>query len=116
MNWRRPPYSERYPALADLAPYLAKRDGVPPENNVVARNICAGGKWLHIHWNATEAMLKLGDNLVADQPGFANFSLGQQEAQAADFALRPDSPAWKMGFEAIPLERIAARAPGRARR
>ena len=26
--------------------------------------------------------------------------------RAADFALREDSPAWKLGFERIPVERI----------
>ncbi len=35
-----PPFSTRYQELADLEPYYAGNDGVPPGNIVVANNIC----------------------------------------------------------------------------
>ena len=46
-------YRSRYPAIADLDRYYANTDGVPPENNVVARNVCVG-KWLEVGWHAEE--------------------------------------------------------------
>jgi hypothetical protein len=41
----------------------------------------------------------LQDNLVGEDPRFVN-------AAKEDFRLRPDSPAWKLGFQPIPVERI----------
>jgi hypothetical protein len=35
-------YRMRYPEITALDPYCAATNGVPPENNVVARNICVG--------------------------------------------------------------------------
>jgi hypothetical protein len=55
-------YRQRYPPLKTLDQYYgppggppiegAAFNGVPPGNNVVARNVCVG-KWLHIYWHAT---------------------------------------------------------------
>ena len=36
---------------------------MPPEDNVVARNVCVG-KWLHVYWHATPEMLLLENNLT----------------------------------------------------
>ncbi|MHB9134327.1 MAG: right-handed parallel beta-helix repeat-containing protein [Armatimonadota bacterium] len=99
MNPHQPPYRERYPILAELDPFYAKNDGVPPGNILVAHNICSGGVWLEVGWHATEAMLQLQDNLVGDDPGFVDKTKG-------NFQLREDSPAFKMGFTRIPVEEI----------
>ncbi len=99
MDWRRPPYSTRYPELAALAPFFENGGGVPPGNIVVARNICVGGKWTEIGWGATEEMIRFEDNLLDADPRFANAAEG-------DFAMPPDSPAFKLGFKPIPFERI----------
>ena len=66
-------YRERYPALKTLDSYYgspggpaiegAAFKGVPPEDNVVARNVCVG-KWLHVYWHATPEMLLLDNNLT----------------------------------------------------
>lgn len=112
-------YRRRYPALAGLdasygppgGPSISGPAfrGVPPENNRVERNVCVG-KWLHVYWHATPAMLVLGPNLVGDAPGFVGTP--GDAATARTFALRPDSAAWAMGFRAIPVEEIGLRPSG----
>lgn len=97
-------YRQRYPAISDTDRYYATTDGIPPENNVVARNICVG-KWLEVGWHATPDMVKLGPNYVGDDPGFA-------DVEQMDFRLSDDSPAWAIGFEPIPMDQIGLR-PGR---
>jgi hypothetical protein len=99
MNWRQPPYSTRYPELADLEPLYERDDGIPPGKILVARNICVGGTWTEIHWGATPEMVRFQDNLVGQDPHFIDAANG-------NFALKPDSPAFKLGFKAIPFERI----------
>ncbi len=106
-------YRERYPALKTLDAFYgppggraiegAAFIGVPPENNVVARNI-AVGKWLHEYWHATPGMLLLENNLTNAVASFVR-SPGNP-ARATDFALRRDSPARKPGFQPIPLEKF----------
>ena len=110
-------YRQRYPVLKGLDRYYgppggppvtgASFTGVPPENNVVARNLCVG-KWLNVYWHATAQMLRLEDNLTNAEPEFVRQP--GDECRAADFALKPDSRAWKLGFQKIQLEKIG---PGR---
>jgi hypothetical protein len=110
-------YRQRYPALKGLDRYYgppggppvtgASFTGVPPENNVVARNLCVG-KWLNVYWHATAQMVRLEDNLTNAEPEFVRQP--GDECRATDFALKPDSRAWKLGFQKIPLEKIG---PGR---
>jgi hypothetical protein len=100
MNYHQLPYSERYPELAQLDAYYAKDDGVPPENNVVARNICVGGTWLEANWHTEEAnYAQVIDNLVDADPHFV-------DAAHDDYRLQADSPALKLGFKPIPIEQI----------
>ena len=106
-------YRERYPALKTLDQYYgqpggpaiegATFKGVPPENNVVARNLCVG-KWLHVYWHATPAMLFLENNLTNATSSFVHPPGDPPRAQ--DFALQRDSPAWKLGFQPIPFDQI----------
>ena len=108
-----PLYRERYPALKTLDQYYgppggpaiegAAFKGVPPEHNVVTRNVCVG-KWLKEYWHATPGMLLLENNLTNAASSFVH-SPGNPP-QVNDFALRPDSPAWQLGFQPIPLDRI----------
>lgn len=99
MNWKQPPYSTRYPELADLQKYYDKDDGLPPGNILVARNICVGEKWLTIRWGATKEMVVVQDNLIEGDPHFVDAANG-------DFRLKDDSPAYKLGFKKIPFEQI----------
>ena len=106
-------YRERYPALKTLDRYYgppggpaitgADFKGVPPENNVVARNVCVG-KWLKEYWHATPGTLVLENNLTNAAASFCHPP--GDPTKAKDFALRRDSPAWKLGFEPIPLDKI----------
>jgi len=99
MNWKQPPYSTRYPELADLQKYYATDNGLPPGNILVARNICVGEKWLTIRWGATKEMVAVRDNLIEGDPHFV-------DAASGDFRLKDDSPAYKVGFKRIPFEKI----------
>lgn len=57
------------------------------------------GTW----WNDIEPrvrpLVKLEDNLINVDPRFVN-------EKAGNFQLREDSPAWKLGFQRIPVEKI----------
>jgi len=94
-------YRQRYPAIANLDRYYEKTDGVPPENNVVARNVCVG-KWLDAGWHANQEMLKLEQNYVGPDPGFA-------APDKMDFRIKADSPVWATGFQAIPWDQLGLR-------
>jgi hypothetical protein len=106
-------FRERYPALKSLDRYYggpgdkpiqgAAFIGVPPENNVVARNICVG-KWLNVYWHAKPEMLKLENNLNNADPLFLKNPTDASTVK--DFALKPESPAWKLGFQKIPVDQI----------
>jgi len=106
-------YRERYAALKTLDRYYgppggpaitgADFKGVPPENNVVARNVCVG-KWLKEYWHAAPGTLLLESNLTNAAASFVRPP--GEPLQAKDFALQPESPAWKLGFEPIPFDQM----------
>jgi len=99
MNWKQPPYSTRYPELADLEQYYRKDDGVPPGNVTVAHNICAGSKFLKTTWGATKDAVVERDNLTDKDLLFVDPGNG-------DFRLKANSPAFSIGFEPIPFQQI----------
>jgi len=92
--YKEPPWSTRYPQLASI---LEDEPGAP-KGNLIARNICQGQTWDDVE-EAARPYLAFQDNFIADDVGLA-------DAAAMDFRLRADSPAWRIGFEPIPLERI----------
>ena len=111
IRFREPPYSTRYPKLLTLL------DDQPafPKGNVVRRNIFWPGTgddlrrmargqpvadtwWDHIT-PKVRSLVTLDRNLINTDPRFV-------DAQAGNFQLRADSPAWKLGFVRIPVERI----------
>jgi hypothetical protein len=94
-----PPYSTRYPELAEFKKFYSADEGVPPGNITIARNISTGGKWLSLGWHAKESMIHLEGNLVDVDPHFVDRAAG-------NFRLRDDSPAFEKGFKKLPIERI----------
>ncbi len=65
MDYLRPPYSERYPRVLDIAKYLIPEEpGVPPEGNVIRRNTFACERPIvTTDWNPVpDGMLDIGDN------------------------------------------------------
>ena len=104
MNHHEPPYSERYPRLKELDEYYAGDDGVPPEGNRIRRNIIVGkgaddGSWLSLRRHAERSMIDLKDNLAGEDPLFV-------DAENMNFQLQDGSPAFGLGFEKIPFEKI----------
>jgi len=101
INPEHPPYSTLYPELAALVEYYRDQEnqpGVAPEGTRVARNLCVG-KWLEIHWRATGEMVDERDNLCGARHHFI-------DPDNLNFQLHDDSPAYALGFERIPFERI----------
>lgn len=107
--FNKPPYSERYPELVRILEDEPKA----PKGNVIARNICWGGTWDEIEEKA-RPYLRIEDNLIDQDPHFVDF-------ERLVFQLKDDSPAFALGFQRIPIEKIglypddrrASRAPTR---
>jgi hypothetical protein len=109
-------YRERYPEIKSLDRYYGPPKGpaitgeafkgVPPDGNIIARNICVG-KWLEAGWHATRQMLLLENNLTNAASSLV--SATNDQSRPTDFALKKDSPAWTKGFQRIPLEQIGLR-------
>ncbi|MBN2329463.1 MAG: right-handed parallel beta-helix repeat-containing protein [Candidatus Omnitrophica bacterium] len=101
-------YRERYPELKTLDAYYGSPGGdpivggaftgVPPEGNVIARNVCLGD-WIEIGWHADKKLFDIHDNFVTNDQK-------QVSSPETGFHLSKDSPAWEMGFKPIPFDRI----------
>ena len=111
-------YRERYPAMKTLDGYYGPPEGpslkgadfkgVPPEDNVIARNVCVG-KWFDAGWHTKTNQFELRDNYVTSD--------SKQVGAAADgFPIAPESPAWKTGFKPIPFDQIGIRPNADRRR
>ena len=92
--YKKPPYSERYPQLINILDDNPKA----PVGNIIARNVSWGGKWDGVYDEA-RPFLKFEDNLIDEDPHFVDY-------EKQDFRLKSDSPAFKMGFKEIPIEKI----------
>ncbi len=96
-------YTNRYPELATVEPYLRAAKGVPPAGNLLARNISIGGAFLALRQFATVKHIAQQDNLVDQDPEFYS-------RERADYRLRRGSPALKLGFEPLPFSQIGLQA------
>lgn len=111
VRYREPPFSTRYPRLVNLL----DEDPKSPCGNIVRRNVFWPGRGENIRrvqygeapkdtwWDAIapniRRLVTLEDNLINEDPKFV-------DEKAGNFQLRLDSPAWKLGFERIPFEKI----------
>ena len=77
------------------------------KGNMIARNICVGGRWGDFEAIA-KPMVAFQDNLLEQDPRFVDAAHG-------NYQLKDDSPAYKLGFQRIPLEKIGPyQSPERA--
>ena len=93
----QPPYSNRYPGLADIL----KDEPSLPKGNIVTHNVSFGGRWLNME-DAAKPHVTIKDNLFPkSNPGFVN-------AQAMNFTLKDDSILFSTlpEFKKIPFERM----------
>jgi hypothetical protein len=93
VRFDQPPYSEKYPALGKML----GDDPAAPKGNVVARNVCLG-PWLDLEGQA-KPFVAFEDNLTEGDPGFV-------DAARLNFQPKGGSPAEKIGFKPIPMEKI----------
>lgn len=94
MPYQQPPWSEHYPALVNIL----QEDPMAPKGNRITHNICVGGRWGDFEEKA-RPMVTFQDNLLDKDPLFV-------DAAAHNFQLRPESPAFRLGFKRLPLEKI----------
>ena len=94
MPYKESPWKEHYPRLVGM---LEDEPQIPKYNRI-AHNICWGGRWDEVNKNARPYLI-LENNLLDADPRFV-------DVQKQDFRLREDSPAWKLGFQRIPIEKI----------
>lgn len=99
MNWLEPPFATRYPALKALQPYLEAGKGVPPESNVIRRNISLRSRFLELRPGAAPLV----------EANWVDSGAHLADESRRDFRLLPDSPALAEGFIPIPIEQIGPR-------
>lgn len=87
-------WTKRYPQLKNIL----KDEPMLPKGNVVARNICTGGRWGDLEEKA-KALVAFHDNWIQQDPQFA-------DQKHRNFELKENSPVFKSGFQRIPLEKI----------
>ncbi len=103
LPYQGPLWAKRYPKLVNIL----DDDPMAPKGNLIARNICVGGRWGDFEAKA-KPLVAFQDNLLDQDPRFV-------DAEHEKFQLRDDSPAYKLGFQRIPLDRIGVYAgPERA--
>lgn len=111
VRFKEPPFCTRYPQLGTLLEDEPKK----PKGNVVSRNIfwqgsgenlrrVAGGQPVAEDWwddieKGIRPLVRMDANLVNEDPRFFDEPRG-------NFQLREDSPAWKLGFQPIPMDQI----------
>ena len=96
MPYKQPLWSERYPKLVSIL----DDEPAAPKGNLVAENVCFGGKWDGVHGQA-RPYVTFRDNLTEGDPGFV-------DPANMNFQLRDDSPVYDElpGFKRIPFEKI----------
>jgi len=94
-------YVKRYPELRPLLPYLTAEKPVPPENNSIVRNVASGsGTLIQVRWHADRFPPVQKDNVASPLGGL----FGSKSRRS--LRLRADSPAWRLGFQPIPLDEM----------
>ncbi len=92
--YQKPPWSERYPQLVNIL----NDDPAVPKGNKIVRNISVGGRWIDLYDNLTDKIVTIRDNITEGDAGV--------EVTPKGVRLRKNSPAFKIGFQPIPVEKI----------
>ena len=118
--YNKPPYSTRYPKLANIL----NDEPAAPKGNVISNNICLGGNWDKPsgRWNESiedkaRPYLTMADNVVAPNSGVEDslsksfviidpMFVNQKNPEQGKFRLDANSPALKRGFKQIPFDKI----------
>ena len=133
VDYKNPPYSERYPELLTL------QDDEPAraKGNRIINNISSGGRWLDLYDRLDYSVVTVKNNLVSDPvlsrwlregaKEFKTYNYGDSELMKIledngnlltesspgfpdpdnhDFTLPADSPARELGFKDIPMDKI----------
>ena len=90
----------------DLISALYKLFNDYSDRLLAAHNISVGSELLKITWDANKEMVELRDNLTDADPLFVD---PPTKTFGGDFRLKDDSPAWQLGFKAIPFEKIGCK-------
>lgn len=95
--YNKPPYFTRYPHLANLL----EDNPAAPKYDVIQHNIAFRcPNWLEIQDKAdTLPEITIGANLTDKDPLFVDAAHG-------NYQLKPNSPAYALGFQRIPFEKI----------
>jgi len=94
MPYKSELWRNRYPNLVNIL----EDEPAAPKGNIVARNISQGGRWDEVYDQA-RTYVTFKDNLVNQDPHFV-------KRPPESFKLHDDSPAYKIGFKPIPVEKI----------
>ncbi|MCA9231258.1 MAG: right-handed parallel beta-helix repeat-containing protein [Planctomycetales bacterium] len=100
MPYRTSPWKDRYPQLLTL---LADEPG-KPKYNEVRHNVSWGGTWLNAE-ELPKSLTTFEGNLTDVDPAFVA-DVRAPDVTILDFQLRTDSPALKLDFKPIPVEKI----------
>lgn len=92
--YQKPPWSERYPELVTI---LNDEPAVPKGNKIV-RNVSVGGRWIDLYDNLTDKIVTIRDNITQGDAGV--------EVTPKGVRLRKNSPAFRIGFQPIPVQKI----------
>ena len=131
VKYNEPPYSERYPELLTLY----DDDPAIPKYNRIIHNVSYGGRWLDLYDGLDFSIVTVKNNLISDpelckwrrkdKKDFITYTFGEKEImdelkdnmivdvdpgfvdlENGNFQLKSDSPAYKLGFKRIPIEKI----------
>jgi len=94
MPYTNPLWSKKYPELVDIL----NQHPAEPRGNRVTRNVWSGGRWDEIESKA-RPLVTMANNLTEEDPQFV-------DAAGENFQLKKSSPALKLGFEPIAIEKI----------
>lgn len=111
IDFRSPPYSERYPSLLPYLDVIVENkewEGMRPRGNVLEQNLIIGGPEDPIHLMGKHAQTDGRNNWVTNEdPGFVDM-------KNKNFNLKPDAKVFEMipDFHPIPFDKMGTYSDG----